>query len=90
MLCGMWDLSSPARDQDPCILEWKPGVLTTRQPWESLGNAVLSELKVILLSLCLSSSAHSWKWWVAETKMTEEEISSNGDLAKPWTWKMKG
>ena len=31
MLCGMWDLSSPTRDQT-CALQWKHKVLTTGPP----------------------------------------------------------
>ena len=86
MACG---ILVPRLGIEPVPPRQQHGVLTTGPPGKSRGNAVLSGLKVMLLNLCLSSSACSWKWWAAEAKMTKEKIRGTGDLTKPWTWKMK-
>ena len=46
-LHGMWDLSSPTRNDTPCSQHWKHGVITTGPPGKSLiylfkGNIIKS------------------------------------------------
>ena len=33
--CSLWNFSSTGQASNPCPLQWKHGVLTSRPPWKS-------------------------------------------------------
>lgn len=77
-------------------LKMKRRVLGCPPPWLDLCGMTWSHVRKCCLvrskddvmePVSFLITAHSWKWWAA--KMTKEKIRGNGDLTKPWTWKMK-